>query len=86
MVGGPGCGKGTQCRNMATKYGLCHVGRGQMLREEAQRSTKRGRKIRDIMQQGLLVPTVRVQGMWGAQQDRIPMTPGCPGPASALSC
>lgn len=22
----------------------------------------------------------------GAQQDRVPMTPGCPGPASALSC
>ncbi|XP_057627682.1 adenylate kinase isoenzyme 1-like [Chionomys nivalis] len=58
VVGGPGCGKGTQCRNMATKYGFCHVGLGQLLREEAQRSTKRGRKIRDIMQQGLLVPTV----------------------------
>ncbi|CAO2641030.1 Adenylate kinase isoenzyme 1 [Lemmus lemmus] len=57
VVGGPGCGKGTQCRNMATKYGFCHVGLGQLLREEAQRSTKRGRKIRDIMQQGLLVPT-----------------------------
>ncbi|XP_038180762.1 adenylate kinase isoenzyme 1-like [Arvicola amphibius] len=42
---------------MATKYGFCHVGLGQLLREEAQRSTKRGRKIRDIMQQGLLVPT-----------------------------
>nr|XP_021488712.1 adenylate kinase isoenzyme 1-like [Meriones unguiculatus] len=58
VVGGPGCGKGTQCKNMATKYGFCHVGLGQLLREEAQRSTQRGRQIRNIMQQGLLVPTV----------------------------
>ncbi|XP_036026360.1 adenylate kinase isoenzyme 1-like isoform X3 [Onychomys torridus] len=58
VVGGPGCGKGTQCRNMASKYGFCHVGLGQLLREEAQRRTQRGRQIRDIMQQGRLVPTV----------------------------
>lgn len=57
---------------MATKYGFCHVGLGQMLREEAQRSTKRGRKIRDIMQQGLLVPTVRVQGMGGLSRTESP--------------
>ncbi|XP_010365628.2 adenylate kinase isoenzyme 1-like [Rhinopithecus roxellana] len=32
-MGGPGCGKGTQCKNMATKYGFCHVGLGQLLRQ-----------------------------------------------------
>uniref|UniRef100_A0A8C6RZ74 Predicted gene, 17949 n=1 Tax=Nannospalax galili TaxID=1026970 RepID=A0A8C6RZ74_NANGA len=57
VVGGPGCGKGTRCRNMATKYGFCHVGLGQLLWQEAQRSTQRGWQIRDIMRQGLLVPT-----------------------------
>ncbi|XP_031204598.1 adenylate kinase isoenzyme 1-like isoform X4 [Mastomys coucha] len=57
VVGGPGCGKGTQCRNMAMKYGFYHVELGQLLREEAQRSTQRSRQIRDIMQKGLLVPT-----------------------------
>ncbi|XP_072577750.1 adenylate kinase isoenzyme 1 isoform X1 [Vulpes vulpes] len=56
-MGGPGCGKGTQCKNMATKYGFRHVGLGQLLRQEARRSTQRGRKIYDIMLQGLLVPT-----------------------------
>eukprot|EP00074_Homo_sapiens_P102307 XP_016882294.1 adenylate kinase isoenzyme 1-like isoform X2 [Homo sapiens] len=55
-MGGPGCGKGTQCKNMATKYGFCHVGLDQLLRQEAQRSTQRGRQIRDITLQGLLVP------------------------------
>uniref|UniRef100_F6YH81 Uncharacterized protein n=2 Tax=Equus TaxID=9789 RepID=F6YH81_HORSE len=57
VMGGPGCGKGTQCKNMATKYGFCHVGLGQLLRQEAQCGSRRGRKIRDIMLQGLLVPT-----------------------------
>ncbi|XP_069914856.1 adenylate kinase isoenzyme 1-like isoform X2 [Oryctolagus cuniculus] len=57
VVGGPGSGKGTQCRNMATKYGFCHVGLGQLLRQEAQRRTQRGRQIREMLLQGLLVPT-----------------------------
>ncbi|XP_072803945.1 adenylate kinase isoenzyme 1 isoform X2 [Vicugna pacos] len=57
VMGGPGCGKGTQCKNMATKNGFCHVGLGQLLRQEAQRGTRRGQKIRYLMLQGLLVPT-----------------------------
>ncbi|KAK2495144.1 hypothetical protein MC885_014052, partial [Smutsia gigantea] len=57
VMGGPGCGKGTQCKNMTTKYGLCHVGLGQLLWHEAQCSSWRGQKIPDIMLQGLLVPT-----------------------------
>eukprot|EP00069_Balaena_mysticetus_P010791 bmy_06918T0 len=56
-MGGPGCGKETQCKNMATKYGFCHVGLGQLLWQEAQQGTRRGQKIHDIMLQGLLVPT-----------------------------
>uniref|UniRef100_A0A452U2Y1 Nucleoside-diphosphate kinase n=1 Tax=Ursus maritimus TaxID=29073 RepID=A0A452U2Y1_URSMA len=63
VMGGPGCGKGTQCKNMATKYGFCHVGLGQLLRQEAQRNTRRGRKIHDIMLQGLLVPTGTILDM-----------------------
>ncbi|XP_023373770.1 adenylate kinase isoenzyme 1-like [Otolemur garnettii] len=58
VMGGPGSGKGTQCKYMATKYGLYHVGLGQLLRQEAQRGTQRGRQIHDFMLQGLLVPTV----------------------------
>ncbi|MEJ1269849.1 putative gene 17949 [Cricetulus griseus] len=50
---------------MATKYGFCHVGLGQLLREEAQRCTRRGQQIRDIMQQGLLVPTGLILDMVG---------------------
>ncbi|XP_058281104.1 adenylate kinase isoenzyme 1 isoform X2 [Hylobates moloch] len=58
VMGGPGCGKGTQCKNMVTKYGFCHVGLGQLLGQEAQRSTQQGWQIRDIMLQGPLMPAV----------------------------
>ncbi|XP_024899296.1 adenylate kinase isoenzyme 1-like [Pteropus alecto] len=58
MMGGPGCSKETQCKNMATKYGFCLVGLGQLLWQEAQSSTRQGWAIQDIMLQGLLVPTV----------------------------
>ncbi|XP_032481366.1 adenylate kinase isoenzyme 1-like [Phocoena sinus] len=56
-MGGPGCGKETKCKNMATKYGFCHVGLGQLLWQKAQQGTRRGQKIHDVMLQGLLVPT-----------------------------
>uniref|UniRef100_A0A8C9CTL3 Nucleoside-diphosphate kinase n=1 Tax=Phocoena sinus TaxID=42100 RepID=A0A8C9CTL3_PHOSS len=59
VMGGPGCGKETKCKNMATKYGFCHVGLGQLLWQKAQQGTRRGQKIHDVMLQGLLVPTVR---------------------------
>ncbi|XP_027404364.1 adenylate kinase isoenzyme 1-like [Bos indicus x Bos taurus] len=54
-MGGSGCGKGTQCKYMATKYGFCHVG---LLQQEAQWGTQWGRKIHDLMLQGDPVPTV----------------------------
>lgn len=56
VMGGPGCGKGTQCKYMATKYGFCHMGLGQLLRQEAPRGTQQGRKIHDLMLQGSWCP------------------------------
>ncbi|XP_037361101.1 adenylate kinase isoenzyme 1 [Talpa occidentalis] len=76
VMGGPGCGKGTQCKNMATKYGFCHVGLGQLLRQEAQQGTRRGQKIRDIMLQGLLVPTGIILDMISDNMLSYPESPG----------
>ncbi|XP_053438568.1 adenylate kinase isoenzyme 1-like [Nycticebus coucang] len=75
-MGGPGSGKGTQCKYMATKYGLCHVGLGQLLRQEAQRGTQRGRQIHDFMLQGLLVPTGIILDM---VSDNMLSHPECQG-------
>nr|XP_044991060.1 adenylate kinase isoenzyme 1 isoform X1 [Jaculus jaculus] len=76
VVGGPGCGKGTQCKNMAIKYGFYHVGLGHLLRQEAQKSTQRSLQIRDIIGQGLLVPTGLILDMISDIMLSHPKSPG----------
>lgn len=34
ILGGPGCGKGTQCAKIVEKYGFTHLSSGDLLREE----------------------------------------------------
>lgn len=34
VLGGPGCGKGTVCEFMVSKYGMVHLSAGDLLREE----------------------------------------------------
>jgi adenylate kinase len=34
LLGGPGCGKGTQCEKMVATYGLTHLSSGDLLRDE----------------------------------------------------
>lgn len=77
VMGGPGCGKETQCKNMANKYGFCHMGLGQLLWQKAQQGTRQGPKIHDVMLKGLLVPTVRGpgcggRGMKGIHREELP--------------
>lgn len=33
-MGGPGCGKGTQCAKIVEKYGFVHLSSGDLLRDE----------------------------------------------------
>jgi len=34
ILGGPGCGKGTQCAKIVEKYGFTHLSSGDLLRNE----------------------------------------------------
>lgn len=34
ILGGPGCGKGTQCAKIVEKYGFTHLSSGDLLRAE----------------------------------------------------
>lgn len=42
VIGGPGCGKGTQCERIITKYGFYHISSGDLLREEVASGSPRG--------------------------------------------
>ncbi|XP_012137190.1 adenylate kinase 1 isoform X2 [Megachile rotundata] len=57
VVGGPGCGKGTQCERIIAKYGFYHISSGDLLREEVASGSPRGSSLQELMSKGLFVPT-----------------------------
>ncbi|XP_042136103.1 adenylate kinase isoenzyme 5 isoform X3 [Peromyscus maniculatus bairdii] len=57
LMGGPGSGKGTQCKKLAEKYGFTHLSTGELLRQELASESERSKLIRDIMERGDLVPS-----------------------------
>jgi len=56
LLGAPGAGKGTQCKNIVARYGLLHLSSGDILRQERAAGTKLGKKARGYMDSGALVP------------------------------
>ena len=58
VLGGPGCGKGTQCDKIVAKYGYTHLSSGDLLREEVGSGSERGKQLTAIMERGDLVPLV----------------------------
>merc|ERR1711887_149600 len=56
VLGGPGCGKGTQCDKIVAKYGFTHLSSGDLLREEMNSGSDRGKQLTAIMEKGDLVP------------------------------
>ena len=58
ISGGPGSGKGTQCDLIVEKYGFTHLSSGDLLREEVQSGSARGKTLTEIMEKGELVPLV----------------------------
>lgn len=57
IIGGPGCGKGTQCEKIIDKYGFFHISSGDLLREEVASGSPRGASLQELMSKGLFVPT-----------------------------
>ncbi|EDV38819.2 uncharacterized protein Dana_GF24995, isoform A [Drosophila ananassae] len=60
ILGGPGCGKGTQCAKIVEKYGFTHLSSGDLLRNEVASGSDKGRKLQAIMASGGLVSNEEV--------------------------
>lgn len=56
MLGAPGAGKGTQAKMIAAKYQVPHISTGDIFRANIKNGTELGRKAKEYMDQGLLVP------------------------------
>ena len=56
LLGAPGSGKGTQCKQIVARYGLLHLSSGDILRRERAEGTQLGKKAQSYMDSGALVP------------------------------
>ena len=56
ILGAPGVGKGTQAEKVSKKFGIPHVSTGDILRNEIKQGTGYGRKAREYVESGKLVP------------------------------
>ena len=57
VLGGPGCGKGTQAISISKEYGIGYAAAGDILRAEAaDPNSPHGKEISEIMKAGKLVP------------------------------
>lgn len=56
MLGAPGAGKGTQAKMISKKYNIPHISTGDIFRANIKNNTELGRKAKEYMDQGLLVP------------------------------
>jgi adenylate kinase len=59
-MGAPGCGKGTQSSLRAAATGISSISTGEILRQEARKSTPEGSRLRQIMASGGLVDDLTV--------------------------
>jgi adenylate kinase len=67
LLGAPGAGKGTQCKNIVVQYGLLHLSSGDILRQERAEGTELGEKAQSFMDSGALVPDdIIIEMMTGA--------------------
>ena len=56
VIGGPGCGKGTQCEKIRDSYKLTHISTGDLIRSEIEKNTSISKQVKDLTSQGKLIP------------------------------
>merc|ERR1712066_490554 len=53
VMGGPGCGRGTQCEMVHLKCGYAHISSGDLLRHDVMSGSNRGGQIYRLMSEGV---------------------------------
>ncbi|MDO5725672.1 MAG: adenylate kinase [Tissierellia bacterium] len=68
ILGPPGAGKGTQAEKIIEKFNIPHISTGEILRENISQQTELGKKAKEYVEKGMLVPDDLVVKI---AQDRI---------------
>lgn len=76
FMGPPGAGKGTQAKIICDRYGIPQISTGEILRAAVKNGTEMGKKAREFMDAGKLVPDSVVIGI---VRDRIREPDAKPG-------
>ncbi len=63
LLGPPGSGKGTQGEKLCSEFGYVNLSTGDMLREAVKNGTELGKKAKEYMDAGALVPNDLIIGM-----------------------
>ena len=56
LLGPPGAGKGTQAAKIVEKYHIPHISTGDIFRENIKNGTELGKRAKEYMDKGELVP------------------------------
>ena len=72
LLGAPGAGKGTQCKNIVARYGLVHLSSGDILRQERAAGSELGKQAQSYMDSGGLVPDEIIIGMMAKAIEKAP--------------
>jgi|AntAceMinimDraft_18_1070375.scaffolds.fasta_scaffold00257_28 adenylate kinase len=75
FLGPPGCGKGTQSKLLQEKFGFAFFGSGDLLRQRGQVNDFTGQKIKKIINQGRLISSLVIAGLWEKEMERVKNLP-----------
>ncbi len=64
LLGRSGCGKGTQAKLLMKEFSSDYLGSGALLRERSKQSDFTGKKLKQVMDKGDLVPTPVMFRLW----------------------
>src|SRR5690349_2238842 len=76
LFGPPGAGKGTQSEKLIKKYGFVHISTGDLFRWHTKNETELGKRVKEIMNNGLLVPDEITIAMLKEELDKNPGAKG----------
>ncbi len=76
LFGPPGAGKGTQSEKLIQQYGFIHISTGDLFRWHTKNDTALGKRVKEIMNSGTLVPDEITIAMLKEELDKNPGAKG----------